>query len=84
MEGSGPYRIYDPGGSAEASAAYERLVEENSRLKEKMQGMKTLGKGPVRCVAGAPWGTDLVASSTVPSLHPAVPSSLWVQTWCLC
>ncbi|XP_037657130.1 TNFAIP3-interacting protein 1 isoform X1 [Choloepus didactylus] len=47
MEGRGPYRIYDPGGSpppAEASAAFERLVEENSRLKEKMQGIKMLGE----------------------------------------
>ncbi|KAG8509273.1 TNFAIP3-interacting protein 1, partial [Galemys pyrenaicus] len=45
--GRGPYRIYDPGGSAppgEASAAFERLVEENSRLKEKMQGIKMLGE----------------------------------------
>ncbi|XP_008582365.1 PREDICTED: TNFAIP3-interacting protein 1 isoform X2 [Galeopterus variegatus] len=47
MEGRGPYRIYDPGGSAplgEASSAFERLVEENSRLKEKMQGIKMLGE----------------------------------------
>lgn len=47
MEGRGPYRIYDPGGGVplgEASAAFERLVEENSRLKEKMQGIKMLGK----------------------------------------
>uniref|UniRef100_F7HYR7 TNFAIP3-interacting protein 1 n=1 Tax=Callithrix jacchus TaxID=9483 RepID=F7HYR7_CALJA len=47
MEGRGPYRIYDPGGSVpsgEASAAFERLVKENSRLKEKMQGIKLLGE----------------------------------------
>ncbi|XP_007941821.1 TNFAIP3-interacting protein 1 [Orycteropus afer afer] len=47
MEGRGPYRIYDPGGGAppgESSAAFERLVEENSRLKEKMQGIKMLGE----------------------------------------
>ncbi|XP_023568880.1 TNFAIP3-interacting protein 1 isoform X3 [Octodon degus] len=47
MEGRGPYRIYDPGGSippGEASAALVRLVEENSRLKEKMQGIKMLGE----------------------------------------
>lgn len=46
MEGKGPYRIYDPGGGTqeEASAAFERLLEENSRLKEKMQGIKSLGK----------------------------------------
>ncbi|KAM6224226.1 TNFAIP3-interacting protein 1 [Rhynchocyon petersi] len=47
MEGRGPYRIYDPGGSmpaGEASTALERLVEENSRLKEKMQGIKMLGE----------------------------------------
>nr|XP_034961579.1 TNFAIP3-interacting protein 1 isoform X2 [Zootoca vivipara] len=45
MEGKGPYRIYDPGGGTEkgASAAFERLVEENTRLKEKMQGIKSLG-----------------------------------------
>ncbi|XP_061473394.1 TNFAIP3-interacting protein 1 isoform X3 [Rhineura floridana] len=47
MEGKGPYRIYDPGGGTkeEASAAFERLVEENTRLKEKMQGIKSLGNG---------------------------------------
>ncbi|XP_040822583.1 TNFAIP3-interacting protein 1 isoform X1 [Ochotona curzoniae] len=47
MEGRGPYRIYDPGGSVppgEASTAFERLVEENSRLKEQMQGIKMLGE----------------------------------------
>ncbi|XP_075397948.1 TNFAIP3-interacting protein 1 [Tenrec ecaudatus] len=49
MEGRGPYRIYDPGGCVppppgEASTAFERLVEENSRLKEKMQGIKMLGE----------------------------------------
>ncbi|KAJ7316384.1 hypothetical protein JRQ81_002546 [Phrynocephalus forsythii] len=46
MEGKGPYRIYDPGGGTpeEASAAFERLVEENTRLKEKMQGIKSLGE----------------------------------------
>ncbi|XP_072486842.1 TNFAIP3-interacting protein 1 isoform X4 [Notamacropus eugenii] len=47
MEGRGPYRIYDPGGEGkqgEASAAFEHLVEENSRLKEKMQGIKMLGE----------------------------------------
>ncbi|XP_068958683.1 TNFAIP3-interacting protein 1 isoform X2 [Petaurus breviceps papuanus] len=47
MEGRGPYRIYDPGGEGkqgEASAALEHLVEENSRLKEKMQGIKMLGE----------------------------------------
>lgn len=38
---------YDPGGGVplgEASSAFERLVEENSRLKEKMQGIKMLGE----------------------------------------
>ncbi|XP_036604754.1 TNFAIP3-interacting protein 1 isoform X7 [Trichosurus vulpecula] len=47
MEGRGPYRIYDPGGEGkqrEESAAFEHLVEENSRLKEKMQGIKMLGE----------------------------------------
>jgi hypothetical protein len=47
MEGRGPYGIYDPGGSTplgEVSAAFERLVEENTRLKGKMQGIKMLGK----------------------------------------
>ncbi|XP_048190257.1 LOW QUALITY PROTEIN: TNFAIP3-interacting protein 1 [Perognathus longimembris pacificus] len=47
MEGRGPHRIYDPGGSVppgEVSAALERLVEENSRLKEKIQGIKMLGE----------------------------------------
>ncbi|XP_028631676.1 TNFAIP3-interacting protein 1 isoform X2 [Grammomys surdaster] len=47
MEGRGPYRIYDPGGSTplgEVSAAFERLVEENTRLKGKIQGIKMLGE----------------------------------------
>lgn len=45
MEGRRPYRIYDPGGGTEenGSAAFERLVEENARLKEKMQGIKSIG-----------------------------------------
>lgn len=45
MEGRGPYRIYDPGGGAEEneSTAFERLMEENARLKEKMQGIKSIG-----------------------------------------
>ncbi|XP_062976943.1 TNFAIP3-interacting protein 1 isoform X2 [Elgaria multicarinata webbii] len=46
MDGKGPYRIYDPGGGTqeEASAAFERLVEENTRLNKKMQGIKSLGE----------------------------------------
>ncbi|XP_063148254.1 TNFAIP3-interacting protein 1 isoform X2 [Candoia aspera] len=46
MEGKGPYRIYDPGGGTreEASATFEQLVEENAKLKEKMQGIKSLGE----------------------------------------
>uniref|UniRef100_A0A803TVV8 TNFAIP3-interacting protein 1 n=1 Tax=Anolis carolinensis TaxID=28377 RepID=A0A803TVV8_ANOCA len=46
MEGKGPYRIYDPGGGTkeEESAALKELLEENIRLKEKMQGMKSLGE----------------------------------------
>ncbi|XP_012590082.1 PREDICTED: atherin-like [Condylura cristata] len=46
MEGRGPYRIYDPGGSAppgDASAAAERLAE-NSRLKEKTRGEQMPGE----------------------------------------
>ncbi|NXR50090.1 TNIP1 protein, partial [Hippolais icterina] len=46
MEGRGPYHIYDPGGGPEenGSTALERLVEENARLKEKMQGIKSIGE----------------------------------------
>ncbi|NXU51499.1 TNIP1 protein, partial [Turnix velox] len=46
MEGKRPYRIYDPGGGTEenGSAAFDRLVEENARLKEKMQGIKSIGE----------------------------------------
>ncbi|XP_030903297.1 TNFAIP3-interacting protein 1 isoform X2 [Melopsittacus undulatus] len=46
MEGRGPYRIYDPGGGSEenGAAAFERLVEENTRLKERMQGIKSIGE----------------------------------------
>ncbi|NXQ52455.1 TNIP1 protein, partial [Anthoscopus minutus] len=46
MEGRGPYHIYDPGGGTDenGSTALERLVEENARLKEKMQGIKSIGE----------------------------------------
>ncbi|NXR10314.1 TNIP1 protein, partial [Semnornis frantzii] len=46
MEGRGPYRIYDPGGGSgeNGPTAFERLVEENTRLKEKMQGIKSIGE----------------------------------------
>ncbi|XP_041869817.1 TNFAIP3-interacting protein 1-like isoform X3 [Corvus kubaryi] len=46
MEGRGPYHIYDPGGGSKenGSTALERLVEENTRLKEKMQGIKSIGE----------------------------------------
>ncbi|XP_041929935.1 TNFAIP3-interacting protein 1 isoform X1 [Alosa sapidissima] len=53
MEGKGPYRIYDPGGSecqvreesnsASASGSYRQLLEENSVLRERMKGLKSLG-----------------------------------------
>ncbi|XP_060096287.1 TNFAIP3-interacting protein 1 isoform X2 [Heteronotia binoei] len=46
MEGKGPYRIYDPGGGTqeEAAAAFEHLVEENTKLRKKMQGIMSLGE----------------------------------------
>ena len=51
MEGKGPYRIYDPGGSevkareeAGAGNSYRQLLEENSMLRERMKGLKSLGK----------------------------------------
>ncbi|KAM7042251.1 TNFAIP3-interacting protein 1-like [Acridotheres tristis] len=58
MEGRGPYHIYDPGGGSEenGSTALERLVEENARLKEKMQGIKSIAWTRVfvkRTVSGA-------------------------------
>ncbi|XP_062381258.1 TNFAIP3-interacting protein 1 isoform X2 [Sardina pilchardus] len=53
MEGKGPYRIYDPGGSecqvreesssASAGGSYRQLLEENSVLRERMKGLKSLG-----------------------------------------
>ncbi|KAI4819200.1 hypothetical protein KUCAC02_004460 [Chaenocephalus aceratus] len=50
MEGKGPYRIYDPGGSevkareqAGAGSSYRQLLEENSMLRERMKGLKSLG-----------------------------------------
>lgn len=49
MEGKGPYRIYDPGGSDcqvkdEAnSLSYRQLLEENTVLRERMKGLKSLG-----------------------------------------
>ncbi|XP_044062249.1 TNFAIP3-interacting protein 1 isoform X3 [Siniperca chuatsi] len=50
MEGKGPYRIYDPGGSevkaredAGGRSSYRQLLEENSILRERMMGLKSLG-----------------------------------------
>lgn len=64
MEGRGPYHIYDPGGGSEenGSTALERLVEENARLKEKMQGIKSIGNC---CVPGDEiclWGSLICAT----------------------
>lgn len=69
MEGRGPYRIYDPGGGTEenGSAAFERLMEENARLKEKMQGIKSIGNCR-ELLAGKVW---LLGS---PSLAACAPS----------
>ena len=51
MEGKGPYRIYDPGGGeakareeAGGGSSYRLLLEENSVLRERMKGLKSLGK----------------------------------------
>ncbi|XP_064423054.1 TNFAIP3-interacting protein 1 isoform X2 [Latimeria chalumnae] len=54
MEGRGPYRIYDPGGSREEPwlgdtppqqnrAVYQQLLEENAALKERVKGLQSLG-----------------------------------------
>ncbi|KAM8909420.1 TNFAIP3-interacting protein 1 isoform 3-T3 [Spinachia spinachia] len=50
MEGKGPYRIYDPGGSevkardeAGGGSSYRQLLAENSILRERMKGLKSLG-----------------------------------------
>lgn len=50
MEGKGPYRIYDPGGSevrtreeVGGASSYRQLLEENSILRERMKGLKSLG-----------------------------------------
>uniref|UniRef100_A0A4W5PSN3 TNFAIP3-interacting protein 1 n=1 Tax=Hucho hucho TaxID=62062 RepID=A0A4W5PSN3_9TELE len=55
MEGKGPYRIYDPGGgeakareareegSSGGGGSYRLLLEENSVLRERMKGLKSLG-----------------------------------------
>ncbi|XP_016140587.1 TNFAIP3-interacting protein 1-like isoform X3 [Sinocyclocheilus grahami] len=48
MEGKGPYRIYDPGGSdcqvkdEASSLSYRQLLEENTVLRERMKGLKSL------------------------------------------
>lgn len=53
MEGKGPYRIYDPGGSdcqvkdEASSLSYRQLLEENTLLRERMKGLKSLGEGSV-------------------------------------
>lgn len=53
MEGKGPYRIYDPGGSevkardeAGGGSSYRQLLAENSILRERMKGLKSLGRCP--------------------------------------
>ncbi|XP_060742590.1 TNFAIP3-interacting protein 1 isoform X5 [Tachysurus vachellii] len=47
MDGKGPYRIYDPGGSEAQSkeevSSYRQLLEENTVLRERMKGLKSLG-----------------------------------------
>ncbi|XP_026213170.1 TNFAIP3-interacting protein 1 isoform X1 [Anabas testudineus] len=50
MDGKSPYRIYDPGGSevkareeAGGRGSYRQLLEENSILRERMKGLKSLG-----------------------------------------
>uniref|UniRef100_A0A3Q3IMH7 TNFAIP3-interacting protein 1 n=1 Tax=Monopterus albus TaxID=43700 RepID=A0A3Q3IMH7_MONAL len=50
MDGKVPYRIYDPGGSevkareeAMGGSSYRQLLEENSILRERMKGLKSLG-----------------------------------------
>ncbi|XP_061090772.1 TNFAIP3-interacting protein 1 isoform X3 [Conger conger] len=43
MEGKGPFRIYDPGGSEPSGTSYRQLVEENGVLRERMKGLKSLG-----------------------------------------
>lgn len=48
MDGKGPYRIYDPGGSEaqskEETSSYRQLLEENTVLRERMKGLKSLGE----------------------------------------
>lgn len=48
MDGKGPYRIYDPGGSEAQSkkeaSSYRQLLEENTVLRERMKGLKSLGE----------------------------------------
>lgn len=48
MDGKGPYRIYDPGGSEaqskEEASSYRQLLEENTVLRERMKGLKSLGE----------------------------------------
>lgn len=55
MEGKGPYRIYDPGGSevkardeVVGGSSYRQLLEENSMLRERMKGLKSLGRFHIR------------------------------------
>ncbi|KAL0973703.1 hypothetical protein UPYG_G00209830 [Umbra pygmaea] len=53
MEGKGPYRIYDPGGGevkvkeareeGNGGGSYRQLLEENSVLRERMKGLRSLG-----------------------------------------
>lgn len=51
MDGKGPYRIYDPGGSEsqskEEANSYRQLLEENSVLRDRMKGLKSLGESVI-------------------------------------
>lgn len=81
MEGRGPYRIYDPGGGTEenGSTAFERLIEENARLKERMQGIKSIGN---HCTVDTrPRGWGLVSKKpqlcSLCGIHESLYHGMW-------
>lgn len=77
MDGKSPYRIYDPGGSevkareeAGGRSSYRQLLEENSILRERMKGLKSLGL--------------FLKTEWLSQGERLMPAALWHYTFVLC
>ncbi|KAM9413692.1 TNFAIP3-interacting protein 1-like isoform 15-T40 [Salvelinus alpinus] len=86
MEGKGPYRIYDPGGgeakareareegSSVGESSYRLLLEENSVLRDRMKGLKSLGQGKLHRQPSMDQRPSQSCLSTEKALHHDQPS----------